>query len=534
MLTAALVVEDGAMTTACSELITRSSTSDHYRMALLVVHRTSNRSTTMRDAVFRIVQRLESWGLRRSSGHGGPHDERRPTEIELPRLVVTPESAEGGYRYPEEALRRIRDAGVDVLVDARVSEAPSAEVAAATRYGMLYVRHTTPTREREGPPGFPEALAKEPCTSFEIRHIHDGGDRVVLQGSIPTDPFCSGTERRLHCKGCLSVHPLLEELGRDGSLPAAAAGEAQGLPGRTGAPPLLRQAAYVATRIGPTVRRLADRLLRRGLRWNVAYQPTGDWRSADLGRSVKIENRPYHFLADPFLWERDGRTVCFVEDFDIRAQRGGIVAYEIDDGGHVPLGEVLREPFHMSYPFVFEADGELFMCPETLENRDIRIYRCIEFPLEWTLHEVLMSEVAAVDTCIFFHSGTWWMLTGMDPSGVGEGFDLHAFSADRFDSDRWMPHPGNPVVAGCERARNGGLITEDGKLLRVFQTQEFGIYGGSLGIAEITRLTPHEYEERVVARIEPGFFPRISGTHTLSFRNGTLAIDYLRRERYTR
>ena len=33
----------------------------------------------------------------------------------------------------------------------------------------------------------------------------------------------------------------------------------------------------------------------------------------------------------------------------------------------------LHEPFHLSFPYLFEHDGALFMCPETSENRDIRI-----------------------------------------------------------------------------------------------------------------------------------------------------------------
>jgi hypothetical protein len=534
MLTAALVVDDGPITPVCADLIARSERSDHYRITLLVVDATASRGGTIRDAVYRLLQRLERASLRASSHlPAASHDELTPGDFGLPRVILASEPAGKGSPHRDDVLPRIGEAGIDVLVDTRLSGNPPTGVGIGTRHGILNGRHLRPPGAREGPPGFWEAMRREPCTSFEIRRIHGGGDLTVMRSSIPTDPFCVATERRLRRRCILSMHPLLEELGRSGTLRAETAADAE-LTGRSGAPSLLHQAAYAVSRIPVVARRAVDRLLRRGLLWNVAYQFADDWRSADLGESITIPNPPHRCLADPFLWERDGVVVCFVEDFDIGSRRGRIAAYRIGEDGHEALGDALREPFHLSYPFVFEAHGELFMCPESLDNEDIRVYRCVDFPLEWRLHKVLMSNVSAVDTSIVFHSGRWWMLTGIDPSATGEGFDLHVFWAEAFDAEHWTPHPGNPVVTGCGRARNGGLITDDGRLLRVYQIQGFGVYGESFGVAEIVRLTEDDYEERIVARIEPRFLPGISGTHTMAFRNGTLAIDYLRRARYTR
>jgi len=39
-----------------------------------------------------------------------------------------------------------------------------------------------------------------------------------------------------------------------------------------------------------------------------------------------------------------------------------------------------------------------------------------------------------------------------------------------------------------------------------------------------------KYEEKVVTTISPDWFPGRPGIHTLSFRDGVLAVDYLRNE----
>ena len=71
------------------------------------------------------------------------------------------------------------------------------------------------------------------------------------------------------------------------------------------------------------------------------------------------------------------------------------------------------------------------MCPESSESRDIRVYRCLEFPLKWTLAKVLMSGVNAVDTLIFERNGKWWMLTTLDSADTGDCYSqLYLFHAD--------------------------------------------------------------------------------------------------------
>src|SRR5262249_15944078 len=151
---------------------------------------------------------------------------------------------------------------------------------------------------------------------------------------------------------------------------------------------------------------------------------------------------------------------------------GHIVAYKIDRDGYTELGCALKEDFHLSFPFVFEENSALYMCPETHRAREIRLYKCVNYPLGWELHSVLMKDVCAVDTTLFKHDGKLWMLTGIDSTESEEYCsELHVFYADRFDSSDWTPHPMNPVIFDSRRARNGGLLFDGDAVFRVFQVQ---------------------------------------------------------------
>ena len=60
--------------------------------------------------------------------------------------------------------------------------------------------------------------------------------------------------------------------------------------------------------------------------------------------------------------------MCFLEDYDFRTKRGKISVFEINGNKYEELGTALDEPFHLSYPFIFTVDNELYMCPETAKS----------------------------------------------------------------------------------------------------------------------------------------------------------------------
>jgi len=226
---------------------------------------------------------------------------------------------------------------------------------------------------------------------------------------------------------------------------------------------------------------------------------------------------------------RNGKNYCFVEDFDYLKQRGSIAVYELADGGALRVGTALEEGFHLSFPYLFEYQGELFMCPESSENKDIRIYQCIEFPLRWKLKKIAMEKISAADTMIFPKDGKWWMFTNIDALGIGDHCsELFIFFASSPLESEWTPHGLNPVIVDASRARNAGFIMDGDIYYRCSQGQGFDFYGKQVLINKITELTDHSYQESCSCVVIPTFKAGAVGTHHLHTNGKITVFDFWR------
>src|SRR6185503_3713790 len=156
------------------------------------------------------------------------------------------------------------------------------------------------------------------------------------------------------------------------------------------------------------------KILRKTERWGVAYSRRF-WTDVALSEGKRIPNPKYRFLADPFVIKKDEKHHIFVEDYDCRRGLGAISCVVVNpDDSYEIIHNVLVEPFHLSFPFVFEEAGEMFMLPETHEGKGIRLYRCVEFPNKWELDTELLTGVSAADTMLIKRHGKWFMLTNIN------------------------------------------------------------------------------------------------------------------------
>jgi len=259
----------------------------------------------------------------------------------------------------------------------------------------------------------------------------------------------------------------------------------------------------------------------------------GHWQEADLAGATVFPNPKGSYLADPFLVERDGRTVCYVEEFDLASERGRISWIDLGDGDGPPeyRGTLIEEPYHMSFPFPFEYDGELYMVPETFEAGEISLYRCVEFPGRWERCGTLIEDVEASDSMIFEHEGRWWMLTNLRPEGALDFYSrLYVFWSDDPTSSHWTPHPLNPVLVDSDGGRNGGLLLDaSGLRYRVGQEQGVTTYGVGRSGFQIQTLDDQRYHEGIP--IDMGIDAldhTASGHHVHGIANQT-TLDLLRR-----
>src|SRR5689334_9241815 len=102
---------------------------------------------------------------------------------------------------------------------------------------------------------------------------------------------------------------------------------------------------------------------------------------------VKSTNE--RFYADPFPIEKDGKSYIFFEDYPFDRGKGLISYIEVTAAGPSTPKVALEQPHHLSYPFIFEHQGEIYMVPESLECRRVDLYRAVNFPDVWMREKTL-------------------------------------------------------------------------------------------------------------------------------------------------
>ncbi len=264
--------------------------------------------------------------------------------------------------------------------------------------------------------------------------------------------------------------------------------------------------------------------------WFVAYRTDRskfvcDSEELDLSGFRTIPAPEGHFYADPFVIEWQSRNYLFVEDYLFAEGRGCISVIEIGPNGAMSEAErVLDLPYHLSYPFVFEHEGALYMIPETLGAKRIDLYRAADGPMRWELVKTLKEGVEAVDTTLWIENEVFYFFTNIAGRGATVNDDLYLFCADDLMGE-WKPHPANPIVTDVRRSRGAGkLFRRKGKLIRPAQDCSVR-YGYACQLNDVEVLTEVEYRERPLVRIEPDWAPGLIGTHTINSNEDFEVID---------
>ncbi|MFQ5691330.1 MAG: hypothetical protein ACE5HQ_13805 [Gemmatimonadota bacterium] len=242
----------------------------------------------------------------------------------------------------------------------------------------------------------------------------------------------------------------------------------------------------------------------------------------------RIVPPPDRHWADPFPAERDGRYYIFCEHYIYREARAGIAVFEVSGDGR-PQGPttVLKPEYHVSYPFVLRWRGADFLMPETADVGRLEVYRSHHFPEDWELESSSALESPLADATLVEAEGRWWLFANGpgDPGGLWNR-DLHLFHAPT-PLGPWEPHARNPVKSDLGNARPAGrLFWYGGDLFRPAQDSSRG-YGYAVVINRVERLTPLDYEERPVARLQPDWARGLVGTHTMNWSGRLFTVDGL-------
>ena len=200
------------------------------------------------------------------------------------------------------------------------------------------------------------------------------------------------------------------------------------------------------------------------------------------------------FIADPFLAVKDGTYAMFFEVLNKKTNQGDIGLAESTDGKNWEYRKIIiDEPFHLSYPYVFQWNNDYYLIPESGEDLSVRLYKASSFPYKWDYVGNLLSGHNFLDPSIFYYENKWWIFASSE-TGV-----LNLYYSDDLVKE-WIPHPKNPIVKFNKNiARPAGrvFIYED----RLYRLAQDGIprYGSRVFAFEIAELTENTYKEKIAS-----------------------------------
>lgn len=205
-----------------------------------------------------------------------------------------------------------------------------------------------------------------------------------------------------------------------------------------------------------------------------------------------VSDVPADFVADPFMLHKDHRWYMFFEVLNQVTNRGEIALAASDDGFTWAYQQVvLKEPFHLSYPYVFEWQGEYYMIPETLGATGVCLYKADRFPTRWSLKQTLIEGLHA-DPSIVRFADLWWMFACTEPYG----HDILRLYFARDLEGPWKQHPRSPILKNDKsRARPAGRILQVGGHVIRFAQDCVPDYGTRVRAFEIKELTRDTYVE---------------------------------------
>lgn len=267
-------------------------------------------------------------------------------------------------------------------------------------------------------------------------------------------------------------------------------------------------------------------LLGQAPRWYVAWRRCGN-QTLDIAWETftPLSDGGTRYYADPFILMRGTTAHVFCEEVSFATGKGVISHFTIDASGNVSAPRpVLEQPYHLSYPFVFERDGETWMIPESSSSRTVELYRAERFPDRWVKEAVLLDDILADDATLAEHDGRLWLFASVRDWPQASSWEaLGLFYADALQGP-WQVHAGNPVVLDPSAARPAGaMFRHDGQLIRPAQDCRDG-YGAGLTFARVDRLDPEGFAQIIVGHVAPRT-RKAQGLHTYNRAGNVEVID---------
>jgi len=447
----------------------------------------------------------------------------------IKKIYVTPIVSDLDMKqiYSDDDIKKIKERGLDVILRLE-GGILKGQILNITKHGVISFHHADNNVYRGLPPGFWEVFHKNSSTGFVVQKLNeelDGGD-IVFKGTVPTKFFFYYNQQFVFKQSAKYINLVFKKLSESKKINYIVKKEYQNKIFKD--PNLFELGVYCFSTFKIVIEKIFRKVFSKKYIWNIGFLRE-KFNKENLKKINIFKNLHNRFIADPFLIKHDKKNYVFVEDYCFKNKKGSISCFLLEDNKEKFLGKVIEEKFHLSFPFLFKFNEKIYMCPETSEINEIRIYECLEFPTKWKYKKTLIKNIFAVDTLLFKKDSRWWLLTNTDSNNINYSSELSIFYSNEGPlTENWNEHKNNPLIVDANNARNGGLIFDNNEIYRVNQKIGYNIYGAELDVNLIKEINEENYVEDKIYNIKPNFLKNTIGVHHLSYNDEYSVIDFLK------
>ncbi len=447
----------------------------------------------------------------------------------IPRLSVPSEKRKNQQDIVDSGiLQQIQSYDLDIIVSLSENE-PTGQIISMPRFGLWTFRFSDETRYAGNPPCFWEIYYGNKLTIASLLRLTDNPDKgIILRKGFFRTFLYSYKQNLAQCYSVCPYWPLqvCKDIVNDvyGYVDTPASLK----PGQAHDLPCNIQMVIYMIRLIRNIFRKAITVLTRHEQWNIGICSEPIQHFLDPAFKPAIQWTPFtsktKYLADPFGLEENGSITIMGEEYDYHSGKGSIITFRGNKQGFTALPQTaIKMPFHMSYPFIIQHGNEVYCLPETLENREICLYKAVNYPDKWHKACVLVADVAGVDSTVVYYDSLWWLF--FTDKKMGDGLHLFIYYSDSLFGP-WKPHSSNPVKTDIRSARPAGTpFTVNGTLYRPAQDCS-STYGGGITINKVVQLSPYVFREEAIKHIEPDKNHAFHyGFHTISRAGEFTLVD---------
>lgn len=451
------------------------------------------------------------------------------------KVLVHPIQTKYRDEFENKDLEKIKELDLDILLrfGFRILKG---EILSIPKLGVWSYHHGDPAFYRGGPPAFWEVMKNQTPTSAVLMRINEDLDQgdILYQTFTQTNPLSvQRNANSIFWASSLFVSRVLKQIMQDGiekwqnGIVQQQTNLKVPLLKPPGSIPLVSMVASLGYR---NIKRKVNEW-RFKPHWQIGFLGKGSLESQENLSTNQCQlwehpNPDHFYLADPFSITYLNQEFIFAEEFNKSTHKGKIV-YLGKNNGELIVQKVIEEEYHLSYPFIFEENGEIFLIPESAEAKKIYKYQCLDFPLKWEMKEVFFDQ-EGYDPTLVEKDGLYWLFINQKAHPACSPFDeLNLYWTESIDEPNWYSHPQNPIVSDVRNSRPAGRpFQENGTWFR--PAQDSGLrYGYQVQLQEIIKWTKDSYLEKTRNTISPK--DDALGIHTLNKTNVGFWMDFYSR-----